>query len=163
MPASRPKTKLVTFLLFTVRCAPDAAAEAPAALPVHLSELASPTPAKARLVVAFVEDNAFLREAYGNLFAGEDTQLFDGPADWARALDADPALIARLDAVVTDMHFDGDRVTGLDVARELRRHVHFKGLVIVASDAPGLTDAFDLALDKDDVRPETLRRALALR
>jgi hypothetical protein len=100
---------------------------------LHRRDQAEMFPKPAQRVVAVVEDDPFVSESWRHALQVSDVLTFDSPEAffvWLGAADTSPTLAT----VITDFHFSGSPLTGLDVARTIRAQ-HLGVPIVLASDS----------------------------
>lgn len=120
----------------------------------------APAPAE-RPTVAVLDDNAFVLEAWTLVATDADIITFLSPAAfWAR-IDAEPQLLGRLDAVITDLHFGDNSEDGLVFAAMLKRRARVP--VFLSTDGTlieALGPSVDARIAKEPVPFADLRQRL---
>jgi hypothetical protein len=96
-------------------------------------------PAPMRPLVALVEDDIFMTEAWEEALR-PDTEcvVFGEPAAFRKRFEGDPAFQERLSAIILDPHFEGTTETGADLAGSLRGRTSAR--ILFGSDATLLGD-----------------------
>jgi hypothetical protein len=126
---------------------------------------ASAATAPASTLVALIEDNAFLREAWTAAMTDARLRAFAEPAAFWAAVAGEPRLLEELAGVVTDYWFGEDAAeTGIDLARGIKARA--PGLPVVLctdADTHGLElppGVIDLKADKSPVPWQELAQRL---
>jgi signal transduction histidine kinase/ActR/RegA family two-component response regulator len=81
----------------------------------------SEVPPPSRPLVALVEDDIFITEAWEEALRPDaEFVAFTGPASFRRRFDGDESFRARLAAIILDNYFEGSAETGTELARSVR-------------------------------------------
>jgi hypothetical protein len=94
-----------------------------------------------------------MQEAWQTTMQDANLDVFSHPRQLFERIDADPNFLGSLDALVVDMHFNGNDETGVDVARFVREQRRYDGPIFLSSDSrdtfSGLAQLGVTRLDKE--------------
>jgi len=109
-------------------------------------------PLAARLTIALIDDDIFIRESWELFIQDVDLLTFDSPEAFLLAIEHNINLITALDAIIVDYDFGSkSKLSGADLANLLRPKTTLPIILstdMKRKDIPEF-DRFDLHLDKN--------------